>query len=143
MSKINGISPKAAKKLALLDIRTIAKLVDADPGRLQDNLGRTYGAWLQNVSQRIDDRPVVTHFEPKSISREITFERDLQAIADRATLTEVFTKLCTRLASDLQRKGYVPRTAGIKLRFTDFSILTRDVTLPYSIDDTVDILIKS
>ena len=135
VSKINGIGPKAVEKLALIDIRTIAELANADPGILQETFGRTYASWLQHVSHGIDDRQVVTYSEPKSISRETTFERDLHAVADRATLTEVFTKLCTRLAGDLQRKGYVGRTVGIKLRFTDFSTVTRDVTLPFAIDD--------
>ncbi|PUA18533.1 DNA polymerase IV [Glaciimonas sp. PCH181] len=135
VSKINGIGPKAVEKLALIDIRTIAELANADPSILQETFGRTYAAWLQNVSHGIDDRQVVTYSEPKSISRETTFERDLHAVADRPTLTEIFTKLCTRLAGDLQRKGYVGRTVGIKLRFTDFSTVTRDVTLPFAIDD--------
>ncbi|KAF3998992.1 DNA polymerase IV [Glaciimonas immobilis] len=133
--KINGIGPKAAEKLEQLNIRTIAELAKADPGALQDTFGSSYGAWLHNVAHGIDDRPVVTHSEPKSISRETTFERDLHATTDRTTLYEIFKKLCERLASDLQRKGYIGRTVGIKLRFTDFSAVTRDVTLPMSTDD--------
>ncbi|MGS0740591.1 DNA polymerase IV [Glaciimonas sp. GG7] len=135
VSKINGIGPKAAEKLALLNIRTIAELAETDPGILQDNFGRSYGAWLYNASHGIDERPVVTYSEPKSLSRETTFERDLHAMLDRPILSAIFTKLCERLAGDLQRKGYIGRTVGIKLRFTDFSTVTRDVTLPASIDD--------
>lgn len=139
VSKVNGIGPKAAQKLALLDICTIAELAQSDIGVLQENFGSSYGAWLHCVAHGIDDRPVVTHSEPKSISRETTFERDLHASADRATLTEIFTQLCERLAGDLQRKGYVGRTVGIKLRFTDFSSVTRDVTLPLMTDDAIAI----
>ncbi|MEB0165335.1 DNA polymerase IV, partial [Glaciimonas sp. CA11.2] len=139
VSKVNGIGPKSAEKLTLLGIRTIAELAHADTGMLQENFGSSYGAWLHCVAHGIDDRPVVTHSEPKSISRETTFERDLHATADRTTLTEIFTRLCERLAGDLQRKGYVGRTVGIKLRFTDFSAVTRDVTLPSSTDDAVAI----
>jgi DNA polymerase-4 len=50
-------------------------------------------------------------------------------------LSEVFTNLCTRVAGDLQRKGYLGRTIGIKLRFDDFRTVTRDLTLP---DPTAD-----
>lgn len=139
VSKVNGIGPKSAEKLTLLGIRTIAELAHADTGMLQENFGSSYGAWLHCVAHGIDDRSVVTHSEPKSISRETTFERDLHATADRTTLTEIFTRLCERLAGDLQRKGYVGRTVGIKLRFTDFSAVTRDVTLPSSTDDAVAI----
>ena len=72
---------------------------------------------------------MVTHQEPKSISRETTFERDLHAQRDRAALSAVFTDLCVRLAGDLARKGYAARTIGVKLRFDDFRIVTRDLTL--------------
>ena len=71
----------------------------------------------------------MTESEPVSISRETTFERDLHARRDRAALSEIFTDLCTRLAGDLQRKGYAGRTVGIKLRYDNFQTVTRDHTL--------------
>ena len=92
--------------------------------------GKHTGAWLHAAAHGRDDRPVVTFSEPKSISRETTFERDLHAVRDRAVLTPIFTELCTALAGDLARKGYASKTIGIKLRFDDFSIVTRDLTLP-------------
>ncbi|MGZ5187441.1 MAG: DinB/UmuC family translesion DNA polymerase, partial [Caldimonas sp.] len=58
------------------------------------------------------------------------FERDLHAVRDRAVLGEIFTDLCTKLAGDLARKGYAAKTIGIKLRFDDFRIATRALTLP-------------
>ena len=61
-----------------------------------------------------------TDSEPVSISRETTFERDLHAVQDKATLGEVFTRLCNQVAEDLRRKGYVGRTVGIKLRYDNF-----------------------
>ena len=77
-----------------------------------------------------DDRPVVTESEPRSISRETTFERDLLATRDRAELGAIFTALCEQLAGDLARKSSAAKTIGIKLRFDDFKIATRDLTLP-------------
>lgn len=130
--KINGIGPKAAEKLTALGIVTVGDLANADAGLLQDHFGRSYSAWLGNVAQGIDERAVTTSSEPKSISRETTFERDLHARHDREKLTGIFTALCTRVAEDLDRKGYVGRTIGIKLRYADFSTVTRDVTLPTS-----------
>ncbi|MBO9536440.1 DNA polymerase IV [Herbaspirillum sp.] len=128
--KINGIGPKAAEKLAALGIETVADLARAAPDLLRAHFGRSYSEWLGRVAQGIDDRPVQTYSEPKSISRETTFERDLHARADRARLSEIFTALCVRLADDLKRKGYVGRTIGIKLKYADFRGVTRDVTLP-------------
>lgn len=133
--KINGIGPKANEKLASLGIYTIAELAAAPVQMLVSHFGRSTGQWLNQVAHGIDDRPVVTSSEPKSISRETTFERDLHVKHDRTRLSEVFTSLCMRLADDLRRKGYASRTIGIKLKFADFQVVTRDVTLPADISD--------
>ncbi|MEO8122874.1 MAG: DNA polymerase IV [Burkholderiales bacterium] len=128
--RINGIGPKAAVRLEALGIRSIGELAAADPATLVTAFGPHYGAWLHASAHGRDDRPVVTFSEPKSISRETTFDRDLHAVRDRATLTPLLTELCIALAGDLARKGYASKTIGIKLRFDDFKIVTRDLTLP-------------
>ena len=133
--KINGIGPKANEKLASLKIHTIGDLAAAPAELLVAHFGRSTGAWMAQVAQGIDEREVVTWSEPKSISRETTFERDLHAKQDRSRLSEVFTNLCLRLAEDLQRKGYASRTIGIKLKFADFQVVTRDLTLPGDVID--------
>jgi len=137
--KINGIGPKANEKLAALNIHTIADLAAAPIEMLVSQFGRSTGTWLNQVAQGLDDRPVVTSSEPKSISRETTFERDLHVKHDRAMLTEVLTNLCVRLSEDLKRKGYASRTIGIKLKFADFQVVTRDITLHSDIYDGRDI----
>ncbi|MBF6617190.1 MAG: DNA polymerase IV [Candidimonas sp.] len=135
VGKVNGIGPKANARLAAIGIETIAQLAQAAPDLLQQHFGLSYARWLLSVAHGIDDRPVVTHSEPKSISRETTFERDLHVRHDRALLSQVFLELCTRLESDLSRKGYACRSVGIKLRFDDFRTVTRDITLPSAIVD--------
>jgi DNA polymerase IV len=137
--KVNGIGPKANEKLAALGIHTVGDIAAADVGFLQANFGRTYAAWLAQIAQGEDDRPVVVSSTPKSMSRETTFERDLHPKQDRATLSSKFTDLCKRVADDLQRKGYVGRTVGIKLRFDDFHTVTRDLTVPVATDDAIEI----
>ena len=82
---------------------------------------------------------MTTHSEPVSMSRETTFERDLHAVHDRAELGRIFTDLCQRVAQDLQRKGYVGRTIGVKLRYDDFKIATRDHTVPSPTQDAATI----
>ncbi len=109
---------------------TIGDIAAAEPQWLVEHFGKSYGAWLHEASHGRDERAVVTFSEPKSISRETTFERDLHAVRDRATLGAIFTELCVQLAGDLARKGYASRTIGIKLRFDDFKIVTRDLSLP-------------
>jgi DNA polymerase-4 len=133
--KVNGIGPKASEKLATLGIVTIGELAAADLGMLQMHFGRSYSAWLAQAAQGIDERPVVVSSEPKSMSRETTFERDLHPRHDRAALSAAFTGLCTRVAEDLRRKGYAGRTVGIKLRYDDFTTVTRDLTIPASTAD--------
>lgn len=135
VKKVNGIGPKASEKLASLGIQTIGELAETPPEVLQTHFGHSYAAWLHDAARGIDDRPVVTYSEPKSISRETTFERDLHPKLDKATLTEVFTALCIRVSEDLKRKGYRGRTIGLKLRYEDFSTVTRDTSLPVATDD--------
>ena len=137
--RINGIGPKAGAKLAAMGITRVGELAAWPRADLIERFGRSYGAWLHDAAHGRDERAVVTHSEPVSMSRETTFERDLHAKADRAELTAVFTRLCTQLAADLQRKGYVGRTVGIKLRFDDFRTVTRDLTLPDAVADATAI----
>jgi DNA polymerase-4 len=92
--------------------------------------GEHTGQWLARVAQAQDERPVVTHSEPKSRSRETTFERDLDPVAERDVIEEVVARLSNQVAADLERRGYLGRTIGIKLRFDDFATVTRDVSLP-------------
>ena len=127
--KLNGIGPKANERLAGLGLHTLGDIAAADPAFLVGHFGRSYGNWLHEAANGRDDRPVVTESEPKSISRETTFERDLHAVRDRNVLSGIFTDLCVGLAGDLARKGYASKTIGIKLRFDDFKSVTRDVTL--------------
>jgi DNA polymerase-4 len=127
--KINGIGPKSAAKLDTLGIRTIGELAQADPALLVSHFGKSYGAWMHDAAHGRDQRPVVTYSEPKSISRETTFEADLHAVHDRERLSRIFTSLCVKLAEDLRRKGYVGRTIGLKLRYDNFRTVTRDRTL--------------
>jgi DNA polymerase-4 len=108
--KINGIGPKADEKLQALGICTIGQLAAQSPEYLVARFGRASGAWMHAVAWGRDDRPVVTHSEPVSQSRETTFERDLHAVRDKAALNEIFTSLCSKLAADLQRKGYAAKT---------------------------------
>ena len=136
--KINGIGPKAGEKLARLGIQTIGELALQDTAFLVSQFGKVTGAWMHQVAWGRDSSPVATHSEPVSMSRETTFERDLHAVRDKAELGAIFTRLCQQVAADLQRKGYVTKTIGIKLRYDDFKIATRDQTAQsYTADASV------
>lgn len=133
--KINGIGPKADEKLKGYGIQTIGELAAKDLDWLMAHFGQRTGAWMHDASHGRDDRPIVLESEPVSISRETSFERDLHAVRDKAELGAIFTSLCEQLASDLQRKGYVGKTVGIKIKYEDFTAVTRDITIDKHIDD--------
>jgi len=137
--KINGVGPKTAARLESLGVTTIGEMARADPAWLVENFGKSAGAWMHEAANGRDERPVVTESEPVTISRETTFERDLSAQRDRAELSAIFTELCHDLAGDLQRKGYVGRTIGVKVRYGNFKTLTRDRTILEPTQDMVAI----
>ena len=133
--KINGIGPKANAKLEDLEIRSIGELARADPALLLRHFGNSYGAWLHEAAHGRDERTVVIFSEPKSISRETTFENDLHAVRDKPALSRIFTDLCVRVAGDLVRKGYAGKTIGLKIRYDNFKTVTRDRTLELPTQD--------
>ena len=137
--KINGIGPKAEAKLQAHGIETIGDLAAKDLDWLKSEFGKSYGAWLFDASHGLDERAVVTESEPVSMSRETTFEKDLHVVNDRAALGDIFTRLCQQVAADLQRKGYVGKTIGIKLRFDNFQSVTRDQTIEHYTANAADI----
>jgi DNA polymerase IV len=137
--KVNGIGPKAAARLDALGIRTIGELARADAAMLVAQFGAIYGRWMHEAAHGRDERPVVTHSEAKSISRETTFEQDLHPVQDRERLSAIFTDLCASVAADLERKRYVGKTIGLKVRFDNFKTVTRDRTLPEATADATAI----
>lgn len=137
--KINGIGPKAGAKMQALGIETIADLAARSLPWLVQHFGKSYGAWLHAAAHGQDERPVVTESEPVSMSRETTFAHDLHAVQHKAELGAVFTRLCERVAEDLQRKGYAGRTIGIKLRYANFKSVTREITVEQFTQEAVTI----
>jgi len=134
--KINGVGPKSNARLEALGIRTIGELAQVDRAWLIEKFGANQGAWLHDASHGRDERPLVTASEPKSISREMTFDHDLDPTRDREALSRIFTELCEGVSDDLRRKGYVGKTIGLKLRFDNFKTVTRDHTMETSTQDS-------
>lgn len=132
---LNGVGPKAAEKLRAMGLETLGQVAAAEPALLIARFGPAYGAWLHAAANGVDDRPVVTERDPKSISRETTFERDLHPKLDREALSAILLRLCEALSADLARKGVWARGVGIKLRYADFKTVTRDTTLAAPVQD--------
>ncbi|MCZ7559200.1 MAG: DNA polymerase IV [Burkholderiaceae bacterium] len=137
--RINGVGPKAELQLEDLGLRTIGDLAAAPLSMLVARFGGNYGRWLHEAANGRDDRPIVTASEPVSMSRETTFERDLHPHRDWQALAACLAELCREVAADLRRRGYAGRTIGVKARYDDFRIVTRDQTLPGATDDAATI----
>lgn len=139
-SALNGIGPKAAAKLQALHIHRIGELALADRQLLVAQFGKSFGSWLHEAAHGRDERPLTLSREAKSLSRESTFERDLHPKRDREELTRILLNLGDRLAQDLASKGALARAVGIKLRFEDFSTLTRDHRSAVPLGDAVSLV---
>jgi DNA polymerase-4 len=116
-----GVGPVTARKLR---DRGIARLVDvraADPTLLREAVG-SLGEWLQELALGRDDRPVVAEYEPKSSGSENTFERDL---TDIATIRAEIAEMASQAAAWLTRRELYARTVTIKVRYDDFTTITR------------------
>jgi DNA polymerase IV len=127
--KLHGVGPKSEQRLQGLGLGTIGDLAAAEPALLQEVFGARYGRWLYDAAHGLDDRPVVTHSDPISRSRETTFGRDLHPRHDWTLIARTLDELTQELCADLDRRAWVGRNAGVKVRFDDFRIVTRDVGL--------------
>jgi DNA polymerase-4 len=115
------VGPSAERELAALGARTIGDLARLGRARLEARLGAS-GAHLWELSQGIDERPVVPWHDPKSIGAEETFGHDTHDVARlRATLLAQ----ADRVSAELRAGGLRGRTVTLKLRFADFRTLTR------------------
>ena len=124
--KIPGIGPKSEARLKAAGIATIGELAAQPPAALIERFGRSYGEFLHRAAHGIDERPVLLEREPKSRSRETTFQNDVD---DWQELARTLARLARSVADDLARRQLRGRNIGVKLRFADFATHTRALTL--------------
>ncbi len=124
-SALWGVGPKTLEKLRRLGVRTVLDIERLPVDRLVRALGEASGRHLHLLSHAIDDRPVVPDAQPKSIGHEETFPVDLHTHAE---LHVHLVRMADAVASRVRRHGLPGRTATIKVRFGDFSTITRSVT---------------
>jgi DNA polymerase-4 len=125
--KLYGVGPKTEARLVKMKIATIGDLAALPVERLMAAFGPSYGNYLHDAAHGIDDSPLVTHWEPRSISRETTFQND---IGDWQAIARSLAGLTREVILDMKDQGYRARTVTIKIRFHDFQTLTRAKTLP-------------
>jgi DNA polymerase-4 len=130
--KLWGVGPKTEQRLARLGIATIGELARAPARTLVVHLGTAHGQFLAQAARGIDDSPLVTHWEPKSLSHETTFQRDT---GDRVRIRNTLRTLTRELVAELRDQGYAARAVAVKLRFADFESHTHTVTMAGPTDD--------
>lgn len=128
-----GVGPKTAAALReRFEVRTVGDLAGLALESLQGAFGAHHGAQLYRVARGLDDSPVETEWEPKSLSRERTFQVDLRR-AD--TIRQEIARLAREVAADLRDGGHRAATITLKVRLVPFHTVTRAQTLPAPVDD--------
>jgi len=126
-----GVGPKTKARLGNMGIETIGDLARFPALELAKQLGK-HGYDLSKRAQGVDDRPIVTDRTMKSVSHETTFSRD---IGKKAELVNRLQSLAHKVAHRLQKNQNKGRTIQIKVRWSDFTTLTRQNTLDFPTHD--------
>lgn len=129
--KIPGVGPKSDERLREMGIETIAQLAATAPSVLQREFG-VWGPRLAQMARGIDESPVQTDWERKSVGGETTF---LQDTSDPAEWRTTVAELARAAAASLVEEGTVARTVTLKVRMAGFETYTRARTLPTPTDD--------
>lgn len=131
-----GVGEKTRARLANHGIETVGELADAGPERLARILGRAHGTHLYRLAMGQDPRPVQTSREEKSIGKEETF---FEHVADRGKLERILLAQAHATARRLRRAHLTARTVAIKVRFADFTTITRSTTFARPTDLAADL----
>ncbi len=130
ISRLWGVGPVTQKALQRHGITLVEHLRRLPPGAAEQLFGK-HGAHLAALARGLDDRPVIPESEAKSISNETTFPEDL---TDDYQLRTWIQQLAEQVGWRLRRAGLRGSTIQIKVRFSDFTTITRAQKLPQSTD---------
>jgi DNA polymerase-4 len=134
--RLPGVGPKAEERLRAAGITTVAGLAALGDDDLRRLLPGSVGKVLRDRARGIDPRPLELSAERISVSVENTFERDL---LDRERLHDELRAMAAEVAGYLQARGQVGRTVTTKLRYSDFTIRSRSLSLEVGIDEAAQI----
>lgn len=131
ISALWGVGEKTEASLKRLGLQTIGDIAAADPHILQRVLGTSAGGHLADLAWGRDARKVQTHEPDRSIGAEETFATDVD---DTEHVLREILRLSEKVAARMRSQGYVGRTVHLKIRFADFSTITRSKTLRSATD---------
>jgi DNA polymerase-4 len=130
-----GVGPKTSARLTELGIHTIGDIARWPENEMTNLFGEN-GRDLWRHAHGIDNRPILTEYETKSISQEVTFNVDVR---DDKTLEKTLHEQAREVARQLRKNDLAGKTVKLKIRWTDFTTLTRQITLPTSTDNEDEI----
>jgi DNA polymerase-4 len=125
IERLPGAGQVTRAKLARWNVRTIGDLAGVPEEELRAEFGK-HGVYLHEAAQGRVDSPIITESQPQSISQENTFERDTR---DPVQIEGDLAEMSERVARELEREGFLARTVVLKLRYGDFTTITRQTTL--------------
>ena len=131
VGRFHGIGPKTAEKLGRLGIHTGADLQQLSREELEGRFGSS-GEWYWRICRGIDERPVRSDRQLKSVSAERTFDQDL---TDREALTAELDRVAGHAWARIERTGAAGYTVTLKVKFADFQIITRSKSFADPIRD--------
>jgi DNA polymerase-4 len=135
--KLWGVGPKTEAYLKeKMGIKTIGELAALPVERLIEEFGQSYGSYLYEASRGIDESELITHWEPKSISKETTFQKDID---DWQLIAKNLVELTKEVIASMKGEGYRGRTVTVKMRFNDFKTYTRAKSLDEFTDSEPEI----
>lgn len=134
--RLRGVGPKTEEALRKRGIHTIGELAALSLENLTDRFGPSFGGYLFDASRGRDESPLITHWEPKSTGREITFQHDVSAWQD---IAKTLAGLTRRVVTEMKEDGYRGQTVTVKVRFSDFETYTRARTLEGPTDSLEEI----
>jgi DNA polymerase IV len=129
--RLHGVGPATEQALAEMEVRTVAELRAVPLETLTGRFGKP-GRLLFEFSRGIDERPVETHSERKSLGTENTYAEDLKELA---RMEEEVERMAVEVAEALGRSGLAGCTVTLKLRYSDFTTLTRSRTFAIPVYD--------
>lgn len=134
--KLWGVGPKTEAALKSMGIERVGELASLTRDTLVAAFGKAYGTFLYEASRGIDETLLVTFWEPKSVSRETTFQRD---VGHWQTVAKTLAGLTKEAVRVLRQGGIRSKTVTVKVRFSDFQTLTRSVSLVHGTDSEEEI----
>ncbi|MDQ3738120.1 MAG: DNA polymerase IV, partial [Actinomycetota bacterium] len=137
VGRIWGVGPVTLERLHGVGVRTIGDLARADRALLTSVLGARQAAHLAELAVGHDDRPVEPERSARSISHEETFAHDMY---DEIAIRREIVRLADGVATRLRAADLAARTITLKVRYGDFTTITRSVTVPEPVSSTPDIV---